>query len=191
VTLISQREFARRNGVSAEAIRRAVKIGRLPSTNGQLDATKAQLKWDSIKDPQRAGKKLRRHSTEVSGASLAQPAPPAPTINPAAQAGVDKATSPQVPAERTYDDAKTQREYLRVERERLALDQSRGELVNAADVRKEISEMILQARAKLLRLGHKLAPRLALETDRGVCQALLQTGIDEALQDLVSYGRRK
>jgi hypothetical protein len=56
--LISFREFARRNCVSDMAISKAVKAGRLPSTDGKIDFEQAQPIWDRIKDPLRAGRKL-------------------------------------------------------------------------------------------------------------------------------------
>jgi hypothetical protein len=56
--LISLREFARRNGVSPEAISRAVKAGRLPHVGGRIDPDQAQPVWDQVKDQARAGRKL-------------------------------------------------------------------------------------------------------------------------------------
>jgi hypothetical protein len=58
--LISLREFARRNGVSAEAISRAVKAGRLPAVNGRIDPEQAQPVWDRIQDRGQVGRKLVR-----------------------------------------------------------------------------------------------------------------------------------
>ena len=53
--LISIREFARRNGVSHEAIRRAVAGRRLPSTDGKIDPEVAQPVWDYVKGPRARG----------------------------------------------------------------------------------------------------------------------------------------
>ena len=63
--LISLREFARRNGVSAEAVSKAVKTGRLPAHDGKLDPAEAQAAWDKAKDPARAGRKLPRATMEI------------------------------------------------------------------------------------------------------------------------------
>lgn len=52
--LISMREFARRNGVSAVAISKAVKAGRLPAVDGKIDPQQAQVAWDQIHDGRRA-----------------------------------------------------------------------------------------------------------------------------------------
>jgi hypothetical protein len=47
--LISLREFARRNGVSHVAIRKAIQSGRLPSTDGKIDPDVAQPVWDRLR----------------------------------------------------------------------------------------------------------------------------------------------
>jgi hypothetical protein len=52
--LISMREFARRNGVSAVAISKAVKAGRLPAVDGKIDPQQAQPAWDQIHVARRA-----------------------------------------------------------------------------------------------------------------------------------------
>lgn len=52
--LISMREFARRNGVSAVAISKAVKFGRLPAVDGKIDPEQAQPVWDQIHGGSRA-----------------------------------------------------------------------------------------------------------------------------------------
>ena len=47
--LISLREFARRNGVSHVAIRKAIQSGRLPATDGKIDPDVAQSVWDRLR----------------------------------------------------------------------------------------------------------------------------------------------
>lgn len=64
MSLISMREFARRNGVSPEAISRAVKAGRLPSVEGKIDLDQAQPVWDAVKDAAQVGRKLRRRGCQ-------------------------------------------------------------------------------------------------------------------------------
>lgn len=61
-------------------------------------------------------------------------------------------------------------ELRRAERlERLESD----ELVEAAEVRRAIDGLIANAKSKLLALGHRLGPRVAIETDAGRCQILI------------------
>ena len=62
-----------------------------------------------------------------------------------------------------------------------------GELIKAADVKLAIGKMISAARQRLLSIGHKLAPTLAVEDDVLVVQAAIDDAIYEALQELSAY----
>lgn len=175
MALISQREFARQSHVSPEAISRAVKTKRLPSVGGKIDSAVAGPIWDRIKDPARAGRKLKRNGA-------------VPTLPGGATKKDPSAGNGQ---ERSFDDAKTQREYIRLEREQIQLARLQGTLVDREQVQSEFIAMIMRSKAKLLRLGHKLAPKVALESDQGVCQSLIGDGIREALEDLAGGSKRK
>ena len=75
-------------------------------------------------------------------------------------------------------------ELRRAERlERLEND----ELVEAAEVRRAIDGLIANAKSKLLALGHRVGPRVAIETDVGRCQILIDDVVSEALLDLTGY----
>ncbi len=172
--LISFREFGRRNGVSGEAIRKAVKAGRLPSVDGQIDPSQAQPAWDAAKDPNRAGRKLPRPDS----------APP-----PAAARGTSApAAFPPGFGGNSFTEVKTRREQVRLARDQVELKRLLGELVPAADVGQKIDSMIYTTRSKLLSLGHKLAPRLAIETDAAKCQEIVDEAIREILADLAAGG---
>ena len=172
MSMISFREFARRNGVSAEAVSKAVKTGRLPVHDGKLDAAEAQAAWDRSKDPNRAGRKLPRPEPK--------PAPPrepsAPSPLPSGFGG------------HSFTEVKTRREQVRLARDQVELKRLLGELVPVADVGQKIDVMIYTARSKLLALGHKLAPRLAIETDAAKCQEIVDDAVREILADLADGG---
>ncbi len=80
MALISMREFARRNGVSVEAISRAVKAGRLPQVEGKIDPGKAQPVWDEVRDRARAGRKIGRRGCQL--AQVDTPEPQVDTLKP-------------------------------------------------------------------------------------------------------------
>ena len=63
-----------------------------------------------------------------------------------------------------------------------------GELVPADDVRSEYEGRVRNARSKLLSLGHRLAARLAIESDAGACQAIVDAAVDAAMADLAAPG---
>ncbi len=48
--LISQREYARRLGVSHVAVQRAVKAGRISTVNGKIDPAQAGQQWQENTD---------------------------------------------------------------------------------------------------------------------------------------------
>jgi hypothetical protein len=160
--LISQRQFARDNDVSPEAISQAVKTKRLPSVGGKIDPAKAQPIWNRIADPARAGRKL-------------------PRTKPAGHKRVPRQSG------KSFDDAKTKREYLRVEREELELAQLRSEVVDAGEMRRQLDGFIYNTRAKLLSLGHRLAAQVAIESDKAKCRELIDGAVSEYLQELAAF----
>jgi hypothetical protein len=171
--MISLREFARRNGISAEAVSKAVKTGRLPAHDGKLDPAEAQAAWDRSKDPARAGRKLPRSTAEV---PQSKPEQSAPTPFPSGFGG------------HSYTEVKTRREGVRLMRDQVELKRLLGELVDATQVRREIDSMIYNAKSKLLALGHKLAPRLAVESDAAKCKEIVDDEIRQILADFAAFG---
>src|SRR5271157_1675326 len=171
--LISLREFARRNGVSAEAVSKAVKTGRLPAHDGKLDPAEAQAAWDKSKDPARAGRKLPRSTAEV---PQSKPEHSAPAPFPSGFGG------------HSYTEVKTRREQVHLARDQFELKRLMGDLVPVADVGRKIDAMINIAKSKFLALGHKLAPRLAVETEAARCQEMVDEAVRESLTELAAAG---
>jgi hypothetical protein len=171
--LVSMRQFARDNSVTVEAIRKAIHKKRLPAlVNGKVDQRRAQPRWEAIRDPQRAGRK-RGKRTGNGHAST-------PALSPAVE--------PLSGSARTYDDARTRREYLRAEREELALAREQGKLVDAIAVRAEFSNMVSNFRSKMLALGHRVAPLIAPPEDRARVCAVIDEAVHGALTELAAKG---
>lgn len=63
----------------------------------------------------------------------------------------------------------------------------RGDLVAVAEVQKAVYGMISNARNRLLGIGSKLGPALAMENDPLTCQSLVDEQIREALEELKQY----
>jgi hypothetical protein len=175
MTLISLREFARRNGVSPEAISKAVRTGRLPAHNGKLEPVEAQTAWDRAKDPARAGHKLPHSTAEV---PQPKPEPSRPAMSSFASGFSGQ----------SYTEVKTRRESIRAMRDQVELKRLLGELVDTKQVRFEIDTMIYNAKSKLLSLGHKLAPRLAIESDAAKCKEIVDDEVRQILADLAANG---
>jgi hypothetical protein len=171
--MISLREFARRNGVSAEAVSKAVKTGRLPAHDGKLDPVEAQAAWDRGRDPARAGRKLK---PEPQTSPAGERPPSAPASFPSGFGG------------HSFSEVKTRREQVLLARDQVELKRLLGELVDATQVRREIDSMIYNVKSKLLALGHKLAPRLAVENDAARCKEMVDDEIRQILTDLAASG---
>jgi len=62
-----------------------------------------------------------------------------------------------------------------------------GEVVLCAEVTRACGAMISAVRQRLLSIGHKLAPALAVEPDALTCQALIDDEIHGALQELTEW----
>ena len=176
--LISQREFARRNGVSPEAISRAVKAGRIPAESGKIDPAQAQPVWDRVKDPARAGRKLPRAVGAAGAAGPPVASERVPVVPAAVASGFGS---------RSYTEIKTRREEVRLAREQLELKTLLGKTIGTGDVRDALRGLILNAKSKLLALGHRLAPQVAIETDAARCKELIDEAVHEVLADLMAY----
>ena len=167
-------EFAKRLHVSKARVSQMVQKGMPVTAEGKVDVAEA-LNWiESHIDLSHKDAVARRQS-----------APPAASAAPAIPAPVPDRL-PTDPG-RILLTAKAKRalvELRRAERlERLEND----ELVEAAEVRRAIDGLIANAKSKLLALGHRLGPRVAIETDAGRCQILIDDVVSEALLDLTGY----
>ena len=88
----------------------------------------------------------------------------------------------------SYSEVKTRREQVRLMRDQVELKRLLAELVDATQVRREIDSMIYNVKSKLLALGHKLAPRLAVENDAARCKEMVDDEIRQILTDLAASG---
>ena len=62
-----------------------------------------------------------------------------------------------------------------------------GELLEVAEVTAIIEDLVMNAKTKLLAVGYRLGPVLAIEHDANKCTALVDGAIREALEELVAY----
>lgn len=83
-------------------------------------------------------------------------------------------------------DVKTEHEILKKEKTELQVQQLRGQLHAAEDVRLVMGDMILSAKSKLLTLPTRIAGQLEGESTKTIEQTL-RTEIEDALTVLVNY----
>jgi hypothetical protein len=155
--LMRQTEYARHRGVSAAAVSRAIREGRITvQADGRIDPVAADAQWEANT---RKRADPRSQPIEASGVSAGH-----------SQAG-----------EETYLAARTRREQAEAHLAELRVRQACGELVSAAEVRTEMAVKISALRDRFLNIGARLAPVLAAETDPQRCQIAIDAEVCETL----------
>ena len=178
VKLMTQAEYAQHRGVSAVAVHKAVKAGRISLIEGKIDPKVADIQWAQNTRP-RAGKRPNRDQDV-----------PAPTA-PAALDAVPPMAAPAVPPLGAADDRDDDYWAARAKRERAeaAISEMRraeleGKLIRIDAVRAAWSKRITSARDALLQIPHRLAPVLAAESDLERVSQLLEDELRNALAEL-------
>ena len=170
---MKQAEYARRRGVSRQAVAKAIKQGRITVLpDGGLDPEIADREWAANR-----------------GAKM--PAAPAP----AAHVNRRQLPEPFDPTEfLTFDEARALREQYAAERERLKLEQEAGLLIEAAEVKAAWFAALRTVRERLLNVPDRLAQQLAAEGDAAQVHAALLQEIRfvlENLSDEIAHVRRR
>lgn len=167
--LISQCEYAKRRGISREAVRQAVVSGRISLIDGKINPLVADAQWiANTRNPKAdfACKPL----TDV----IAQSSESA--------SGLPDSAIPQT----VYDLqlARAKREYHEANIAEMRERQRADELVELAQVRLAYTTLAAQLRAAMERIPDKLAERLAVEARADVIHTLLLAELDQCLVDM-------
>jgi transcriptional regulator with XRE-family HTH domain len=156
--VLSKSELAGALGVSRGRISQLVAVGLPVRPDSKIDLDKAAAWYQ---------KNIKRSSARPELAS-----PP---------------TSVSVNSEKTLTEARRQLEWVRLERESLALAKLRGDLVDLGAVNAWVAGMITRAAGILDRIPAELGDRLAQISDPIACQKLLKAEIDRARHELAEY----
>lgn len=167
----SQREVARRLGISHTALQKAQRAGRIaPEADGAWDVEKVRARLADSSDP------VRKTATLVQAAVAApRPAspPPVAAIPPAAD------PLPRA-AQNTFHDARTANEVLKAQERRLRLDERKGKLVDKARALLLVHRLAKEERDAILAWPARVAAEMAAEL--GVDVHRLQTMMDTRLR---------
>jgi hypothetical protein len=175
--LVGLREYARRRGVTLQAVQKAIKSGRITPIGGQIDPEVADIQWQRNTAPNRSAGLAA--SAALGGAVTRAPIAP--------RGGRDSDSA--IKAEPSLLDARTRREQAMAELAELELAEKRGELVAAAAIEKALATKILSVRESLDTLTDRITPLLAAETDPAKVYALLRMEIRQALSQLSTQSR--
>ncbi|MBR0683620.1 elements of external origin [Roseomonas eburnea] len=167
----SQREVARRLGISHTALQKAQRAGRIaPEADGAWDVEKVRARLADSSDP------VRKTAT------LVQPAVAAPRpASPPPVAAIPPAADP-LPraAQNTFHDARTANEVLKAQERRLRLDERKGKLVDKARALLLVHRLAKEERDAILAWPARVAAEMA--ADLGVDVHRLQTMMDTRLR---------
>ena len=173
----SQRELARRLGVSHTALQKAQRAGRIaPEADGAWDVAKVRARLAESSDP------ARKRATLVQ-APVAAPRPASPSPGAPAPPAAPPPTADPLPraAGSTFHDARTANEVLKAQERRLRLDERKGKLVDKARALLLVHRLAKEERDAILAWPARVAAEMAAEL--GVDAHRLQTMMDTRLRE--------
>ena len=167
----SQREVARRLGVSHTALQKAQRAGRIaPEADGAWDIEKVRARLADSSDPVRKTATLAPAPPTASRPTTPSPvAAMAPAADPLPRA-----------AQNTFHDARTANEVLKAQERRLRLDERKGKLVDKARALLLVHRLAKEERDAILGWPARVAAEMAAEL--GVDAHRLQTMMDGRLR---------
>lgn len=176
--IISAKEYAAHRGVSAQAVSKAIKTGRLSAAlvvglgkKPKIDSEIADREWSSKSDPS----KVRELVPEKNGNT------------PAMAFGLPHGESESsAPAPIDYQNARASREHYQAEISRLEFEEKIGKLIPSEEVGRKWNALAALVRQKVIAIAHKSKqriPELSLEQ-----VAILESLAREALEDLAAAG---
>jgi|SRR5580692_11338069 hypothetical protein len=178
--LVSLREYARRRGVSAMAVSKAAKAGRITLVDGKVDVATADRDWPSNTNP---------------GQMAFKPAPPAVaaegqgTQEPGDDEGQATQTEEEKKAQTStgqYGQARAVREMYNARLAKIEFEKETGILVNADAVRVAAFNAARTARDSLLSMPDRLSPVLAGESNQFEVHRLLSEEIRRVCDELAA-----
>jgi hypothetical protein len=175
--LISQREYARRRGISHVAVQRAVNSGRISTINGKIDPDLADREWRENTDQS----KPRNRITGSPKHARVAGEPSEPMDFGGADGGNGTASG--------YAKARAARELYQAQLAKIELDRQRGVLVRADEVRLGAFNMARKARDQLIALPERLAAILAASQDPAEVQRILEEEIERICEEIADAER--
>jgi len=172
--LISQREYARRRGVSHVSVQRAIKAGRISTVDGKIDPVLADEQWRRNTDQSKPRNRITGNPKQTRT--------PGEPSEPMDMGGAEGAIGG--PSTATgYARARAARELYQAQLAKLELDRRRGALVSADEVRLGAFNMARKARDQLIALPERLATVLAAIQEPPEVQRILEEEIERRCQE--------
>lgn len=171
VNLMTQAQYADHRKVSRAAVSHAVTKGRISLIDGKIDPVVADIQW------------AQNTRARAPSSPSSEPGAPGARSEAAGSAGKGSTASDDGEAD-GYWQSRGRREAAEAELAELKLAEQRGNLIQVKAVESVLSNALAGMREHLLQVSSRLAPLLANESDNFKVQALLDTEINQALQQL-------
>lgn len=171
----SQREVARRLGISHTALQKAARSGRIaPEPDGRWDVAKVRAQLASTADPV-------RKTAAMAAPPPPFPPPPRPATKPPP---IGAATSDPPASGSSYHNARTANEVLKAQERKLRLEERKGQLVDKARALLLVHRLAKEERDAILGWPARVAAEMAAEL--GVDAHRLQMMLDARLRTLLA-----
>ncbi len=177
--LVSQAEFARRRGVSRQAVHQAVLSGRVKLISGKVDVAAANEAWETetnLARPKNSVTGDPKMGRQPNGNGNGHHDPPADTGAAATPRGRRQVG--------TYLENRASLDFWKSELARLEFQKQEGLLIEAADVEKATLAAYQKVRDSLLMMPERLFSVLAGEEDPAKILHILDTEVRLALEEL-------
>ena len=175
--LVSQREYARRRGISNVSVHEAIKAGRISTVDGKIDPDLADREWRENTDQS----KPRNRITGSPKHARVAGEPSEPMDFGGADGGNGTASG--------YAKARAARELYQAQLAKLELDRQRGTLIRADEVRLGAFNMARKARDQLIALPERVAALLAATQEPAEVQRILEEEIERICQEVADAER--
>ncbi len=180
--LISQREYARRRGISNVAVHKAVKAGRITLVDGQVDPSTADRDWPSKTNPGQLAHRAQAPGRQADpDAGQEAPAADPPDTHNGAESGDKKNGSGAA-----YGQARAIREGYQARLAKIEYEKQVGALVSADEMRVQAFKVARTARDSLLSMPDRLAPVLAGENNQFEVHRIMSEEIRRVCNDIAN-----
>lgn len=182
--LVSLREYSRRRGVSAMAVSKAAKSGRITLVDGKVDVAAADRDWPANTNPGQMAYKAE--ATAAAAAAIAGEGDPE-AGQELTETTPEKAAAIEAMGSRTkYGAARATREMYLSRIAEIDYKKQTGELIAADLVRVAAFKAARTARDSLLSMPDRLAPVLAGESDQFKVHAIMSEEIRRVCNDIAN-----
>jgi hypothetical protein len=178
--LISQREYARRRGVSHAAVQHAIEAGRISTVGGEIDPEVADREWHANTDQS----KPRNRITGRPKRARIPSEPSEPMDLGGSEGGHGGITTAS-----GYARARAARELYQAQLTKLELDRENGVLVRADRVRIGAFDMARKTRDQLIALPERVGAILVAAEDLAEVHRILEEEIERICHELSDAGR--